>query len=336
LWCGLGCWLLAGCQALQPRLELVRRSEPLLGTFVTISAYGEHRERVNDAISAAFEEFRRIDSLMSIHRADSELSLLNARAAAEPVVVSPDLFRVIARAQEIAELTEGGFDITIRPLADLWGFLWKEYHLPTDEQLKTVLTRVNHQLVQLDAKKRTVYFLMSGVSIDLGGIAKGYAVDCAIERLRSMGVGIAMVKAGGDLRVIGLPPGKAHWIVQLEDPGKAGHRTRIPLRDAALSTSGNYENFFEINGVRYSHILNPRTGRPVQGIAACTVVAPTCMDSDAMATACFVYGAEKSLVKFGARFPLRFTLMPQSPAHEIRSILQTGSFPSGSSKNVRD
>src|SRR6185503_2883930 len=130
-WFGLTCWLLAGCRTPQPSLELIRRSEPLLGTFVTIAVYGENRERGNAAISAAFEEFRRIDGLMSLHRADSELTRLNTRAAAEPVVVSHDLFRVISKAQEIARQTDGSFDLTIRPLADLWGFIWKEYRLPT-------------------------------------------------------------------------------------------------------------------------------------------------------------------------------------------------------------
>ena len=327
---------MAGCRTPQPSLELVRRSEPLLGTFVTITVYGENRERLHAAVSAAFEEFRRIDGLMSLHRADSELSQVNARASIEPVAISADLFRVITKAQEIAGITEGSFDITIRPLAELWGFIWKEYHLPTAEQLEDVLPRVNYRLVQLDAEHRTVHFRLAGVSLDLGGIAKGFAVDCAIEKLWSGGVSTAMVKAGGDLRVIGAPPGKTNWIVQLEDPAKEGRRTSVQLRDAALSTSGNYENFFEIGGVRYSHILNPRTGWPVQGIAACTVIAPTCVDSDAMATACFVYGVEKSLAKLGTRYPMRFTLTPISPAQDKWSIRQTDSFPAVSSNSVRD
>ena len=296
--------------------------------------YGENRERLHAAVSAAFEEFRRIDGLMSLHRADSELSQVNARASIEPVAISADLFRVITKAQEIAGITEGSFDITIRPLAELWGFIWKEYHLPTAEQLEDVLPRVNYRLVQLDAEHRTVHF--PGVSLDLGGIAKGFAVDCAIEKLRSVGVTAAMVKAGGDLRVIGVPPGKTNWIVQLEDPAKEGRRTNVPLRDAALSTSGNYENYFEIGGVRYSHILNPRTGWPIQGMAACTVIAPTCIESDALATACFVYGMEKSLAKLGASYPMRFTLIPKSPAQDRWSIRQTDSFPAAGSNSVRD
>src|SRR5947208_589308 len=238
-WCGLGCSLLAGCQAPQPSHELVCRSEPLLGTFVTISVYGENRERVNAAVSAAFEEFRRIDGLMSIHRADSELSRLNARASIGPVVISADLWRVIAKAQEIAGETDGSFDITIRPLADLWGFIWKEYRFPTEAELEAVLARVNYRLVQLDAEKRAVRFLAPGVSLDLGGIAKGFAVDCAIEKLRSLDVTNAMVKAGGDLRVIGAPPGQTNWIVQLEDPRKEGRRSKVRLRAAALSTADN-------------------------------------------------------------------------------------------------
>jgi len=326
LWFGLICWLQLSCRAPQPNPERVRRSEPLLGTFVTITAYDEDRGRANDAVSAAFDEFRRIDSLMSLHRPDSELSRLNARAATGPVVISPDLFRVIARAQEIAGETEGSFDITIRPLADLWGFIWKEYRLPTEQELKAVLPRVNYRRVGLGPENRTVHFLATGVSLDLGGIAKGYAVDCAIGKLRSLGVTNAMVKVGGDLRVIGAPWGRTNWIVQLEDPRKQGHRDKVSLRDAALSTSGNYENFFEINGVRYSHILNPRTGYPIQGIAACTVIAPTCMESDAMATACLVYGVEKSLAKFGGRCPMRFTLMPTDSLEQVWPLRQTITF----------
>jgi len=320
--------LVTGCRTpAQSRLELVRRSEPLLGTFVTVTVYAPTRAQGIAVISAAFDEFRRVDALMSIHRPDSELSRLNARAASGPLAVSPDLFRVIAAAQEISEATEGSFDITVGPLADLWGFIGKEYRLPSRDELQGVLSRVNYRLVKLDPRQRTVHFLAPGVSLDLGGIAKGYAVDCAIEKLRSTGIAIAMVKAGADLRVMGAPPGQTRWTVQLEDPRKEGHRGKVPLRDAALSTSGNYENFFEINGVRYSHLLNPRTGQPVQGIAACTVIAPTCMESDAMATACFVYGAAESLSKFGERYPMRFSLMPIAPTATLWPIRQSPDFP---------
>ncbi len=305
----------------------MRRSRPLLGTFVTITAYGPNREALNIAVTAAFEEFQQVDTLMSIHRASSELSQVNARAAQAPAPVSPALFEVLAKAREIAMETGGAFDVTIRPLVDLWGFIWKEYRLPTTAELQSVLPRVNHRLVELNAAQRTVQFRKTGVSMDLGGIAKGYAVDRAIDKLRAAGVVNAMVKAGGDLRVIGAPPGGKAWPVQLEDPRKRGQRITIPLRDAALSTSGNYENYFEAAGRRYSHILNPHTGLPVQGVAACTVVAPTCVESDAWATACFVMGVEKSLAGWSDRYAIRFTLMPTNSQSQSWPIRATQDFP---------
>lgn len=260
---------------------------------------------------------------MSIHRADSELARVNASAATNGVVVSPELFAVLQLAQDIATQTDGAFDITIRPLADLWGFIWKQHRLPTTKELERTLPLVNFQNIQLDPAQHTVRFLRAGVSTDLGGIGKGVAVDWAIAKLQSLGVTNAMVKAGGDLRAIGAPPGETHWIVQLEDPRKEGQRISIPLRDAALSTSGNYENFFEVNGRRYSHILNPRTGLPIEGIAGCTVIAPTCAESDAWATALFVHGVEGSLNKSGQRFPVRFTTITNGGF----AVRQTKSFP---------
>ena len=274
-----------------------------------ISAYGADRPSVHEAISAAFAEVQRIDTLMSLHRPESELVRLNATAAHRAVQVSPELFHVIAEAQNIARQTEGSFDITVRPLVQLWGFIWKDYRRPTSAELEAVLPSVNYRWVELEAVPRTVRFLRPGVSLDLGGIAKGYAVDCAVEKLRALGMTNVLVRAGGDLRAIGAPPGSTHWRVQLEDPRKQGHRRTIQLRDQAVSTSGNYENFFMVEGRRYSHILDPRTGWPVQGVASCTVLAPTCLESDAWATALFVYGASPSLAKFGARIPFRFTLM---------------------------
>lgn len=326
------------CQSPEPSLssnsnigtgEWVRRSQPHLGTFVTISVYGHSKEKLHSIIDGAFEEFESVDLLMSVHRQDSELSEVNRRAAKEPVPVSDALWEVLSTAQRIAETTDGAFDVTIRPVADLWGFLWKEYRLPTEQELREVLPKVNYRLVRLNPEDQTVAFAGEGVSIDLGGIAKGYAVDCAFERLKLEGVSIAMVRAGGDMRVLGLPPGENHWVVQLEDPEKEGHRVRVKLSSGAISTSGNYENFFIINGRRYSHLLNPRTGMPVQGMAACSLIAPRAMWSDAWATACFVMGAEKSIRKLDGRFPVRFTLMPmtgeEDPEH--LPVLQTPDFP---------
>jgi thiamine biosynthesis lipoprotein len=299
----------------------------LLGTFVTITAYGPDAASLNAAVSAAFDEFRSVDAIMSIHRPDSELSRLNARATNQTVVLSPELCTAISAALGIARETKGAFDITVRPVADLWGFIWKqEYRFPTTAELDAVRQRVGFELIDLDETNCTVSFRRAGVSLDLGGIGKGYAVDRAIERLQLLGVTNAMVIAGGDLRVIGKPPGHDAWTVQLEDPDKRGARFLLHLPEGALSTSGDYENYFEHHGRRYSHILNPNTGMPVQGIAACTVVAPTCMESDAFATAAMILGVDHSLNTLGKRYAIRFTLRPDDGQSPL-PIQETAGFP---------
>ncbi|MCI0746373.1 MAG: FAD:protein FMN transferase [Verrucomicrobia subdivision 3 bacterium] len=295
--------LLPGCKN-TPEPALVRRSQPLLGTFVVITAYGTNRAATHTAISAAFDEFRRIDSIMSLHRTDSELARLNAQAASVPVVVSSELFGVIRKAIEVAQRTDGFFDPTVAPLTKLWGFLWKEHRMPTESELANVLPYVNYKLVELG--ENSVRFRREGVSLDLNAIAKGYAVDYAIRKLREFSITNTMVRAGGDLRVTGAPPGQRAWPVQIEDPGGKGSRLTIELRDAAISTSGSYENYFVHGGTRYSHILNPKTGLPVPRVASCSVIAPTCMESDAWATACAVLGPDSAIARFGAEFPMLF------------------------------
>jgi thiamine biosynthesis lipoprotein len=194
----------------------------------------------------------------------------------------------------------------VGPVVHLWGFLWKEHRFPALHELAAARARVGYQLVDLDRREHTIRFLTNGVSLDLNAVAKGYAVDCAIEKLRSRGISNAMVRAGGDLRVIGSPPGETAWTVQLEDPGKKGMRRSIKLRDQGLSTSGSYENFFVREGRRYSHLLDPRTGWPVEGIASCSVIGRTCTESDALSTALFVLGPERALEEFGPKMPVLF------------------------------
>ena len=155
------------------------------------------------------------------------------------------------------------------------------------------------------------------MSIDPGGFGKGYAVDRAIGALQRHGITRALVKAGGDLRVIGLPPGQPHWAVFIEDPKKKGQRVTVHLKSGAVSTSGNYENFFEADGRRYGHLLDPRTGQPVQGLAACTLTAPTCLESDAYATAACILGFEKSVKQFSSRYGMRFVLLPNEGGMKV-------------------
>ena len=307
-WCALICLLAAGCGTLpsQSGIEPVRRSQPLLGTFVVITAYAASNEQAHLAINAAFDEIRRVDSVFSLHRSDSELSRVNATADREAVAVSDELATLARSALEIARETEGAFDPTVGPVVQLWGFLWKEHRFPALHELAAARARVGYRLVELDPPEHTIRFLTNGVVLDLNAIAKGYAVDRAVEKLRSHGISNAMVRAGGDLRVIGTPPGETAWTVQLEDPGRKRLRKSIQLRDQALSTSGSYENFFIREGRRYSHLLDPRTGWPVEGIASCSVIGRTCTESDAWSTALFVLGPDRALKEFGPKMPMLF------------------------------
>ncbi|HEX7859443.1 MAG TPA: FAD:protein FMN transferase [Verrucomicrobiae bacterium] len=298
-----------------------------MGTFVTISVFHTNRTNAERAISAAFDEVRRLNSHLTVHATTSETMRINTTAAKEAVAVSAEFRDSLVSSLRIAQRTEGAFDPTIGPLAQLWGFIWKEYRLPTEEELQRVLPLVNFRNVELRMNEdvATVRFAREGMFLDFGGIGKGYAVDRAIEVLQGQGIWNAMVKAGGDLRVIGVPPEGDGWEVQIEDPLKAGKRKTVFLREGALSTSGNYENYFEVDGVRYSHILNPQTGLPVQGIASCTVTAATCTESDAYATAFFVLGIEKSLKDFSNELAIRFV-------DEKGRVFQNRSFPSADAK----
>jgi FAD:protein FMN transferase len=311
---------------------LVQRSQPLLGTFVTVTVYARSEEAGQKAISAAFDEIRRVDGVLSVHNGESEVSRVNRLAAEHAMTISAELVEVLRSALRISAETEGAFDVTIGPLAQLWGFIWKEYRLPTRAELERTLPLVGYQQVSLrktavpdGGMAASVQFARNGMFLDFGGIGKGYAVDRAMAVLRQEGIRSAMVKAGGDLRVMGTPPGQRGWEVQIEDPRKEGKRASIVLRDQALSTSGNYENYFEVDGKRYSHIIDPRSGIPIAGMASCTVIGSTCLETDAYATAFFVIGIDESLQKFGGRFGIRF-LDADLKMHE------TPDFPAGSKR----
>ena len=286
----------------------MQRSQPLLGTFVVISVRSADKAGAKQAITLAFTEVRRLDEILSLHRPDSELVNLNRRGAEEPIAVSRELFTVIARAQEIAVATDGCFDITIRKLADLWGFISKEQRLPHPDDVAAALSNGNFRAVFLNEAERTVHFQKPGLSIDLGAIAKGYIVDRALEVLREQGFTNALVRAGGDLRASGSASDQDGWPIQIEDPNRQGERTQIRLHDLAISTSGDYENYLQVGGKRYGHILDPRTGWPVQGVRSCSVMSRTAIEADALATAFFVLGPERALARFGEKYRMRFVL----------------------------
>ena len=248
------------------------------------------------ALEEALDEVDRIDRLMSHYRADSALSRINREAASGPVAVERELFDFIASALRYSRDSGGAFDITVGPLMKAWGFFGGEGRVPSALEIAEVRRRVGAAHVILDPDRRTIAFDASGVELDLGGIAKGYAVDRAVDILERRHVPAALVSAGGStIYALGAPPGQDAWPIAIQDPIDS-RRTAFTLHvvDRAVSVAGRSEKFFEEQGVVYSHIMDPRTGRPAQGVLSVVVLARTGTDGDALDDAFFVLGPERS------------------------------------------
>jgi len=242
---------------------------------------------------------------MSHYKPDSPLSLLNKTAAQGPVKIEPELFDFLAECLRYSRASDGAFDITVGPLMKAWGFFRGEGRMPTEQELSEARRSVGYQHVILNVTDQTVYFDRAGVTLDLGGIAKGYAVDRAIELLKQNGIKRALVSAGGStIYGLGAPPHKTGWEVKLQDP-IASDKTALTVRlhNQGLSVSGSYEKFFEMNGRRYSHIMDPRTGRPVEGVLSVAVITDTGTAGDALDNVFYVQGigwSKKALRNFTA------------------------------------
>jgi thiamine biosynthesis lipoprotein len=240
------------------------------------------------------DEMRHIDETMSTYKPTSEISRVNARAADGPMRISKELFGLLTTAIEYSEITEGAFDITYASVGYLYDFR-KHVH-PDEAAISKALPAVNYRHVLLDRGNQTVRFTQKGVRIDLGGIAKGYAVDRGIEILKARGFTRAYVGAGGDSRIVGDRFGKP-WMVGIRDPSKGPGAviTSVPLVDAAISTSGDYERFFDEGGVRYHHIIDPRTGHSASKVRSATVIGPYATRTDGLSKTAFVLGPEKAM-----------------------------------------
>ena len=271
----------------------------IMGTLVTVIVFADNETSGEAALEAAFGEITSVDDLMSTWRDDTELARINASAGAGPVQVSDELFEVLERATDISALTAGAFDVTVGPLVELWKAAAKRDALPTELELARARRFVGYRKILLDKKKRTVT-LPEGMSIDLGAIAKGYAVDKAAGTLRALGIEAFLIEAGGDLFAAGHYPDTPPrpWSVGIKDPfdGDSGKLIRgLVMTDRGAATSGHYYRSVTIKGAQYSHIVDPRTGRPVEGVAdSVTVIAPNCMDADAFATALSVLGVQRA------------------------------------------
>jgi thiamine biosynthesis lipoprotein len=283
------------CAALPAHAEWVRRvTDGIMGTRITVEVWADDAAKGNQAIDAVLDEMRHIDETMSTYKPTSEVSQVNARAADGPMHISKELFDLLTAARQYSEITDGAFDITYASVGYLYDF--RKHVRPDDAQIAQALPAINYRHVILDPANQTVKFSQKGVRIDLGGIAKGYSVDCGIDVLKGLGYTRAYVGAGGDSRIIGDRFGKP-WMVGIRDPmkGEGNVIARIPLVDAAISTSGDYERFFEEKGVRYHHIIDPHTGHSASKVRSATVIGPYATRTDGLSKTAFVLGPEKAL-----------------------------------------
>ena len=286
-------WLIALLAEVSPQpQELIRYEDSRVSMACTYSivVYGNNAQTLRQAVDTAFDEVDRIDRLMSHYKPDSPLSRLNREAAKAPVKTDPELFDFLAECLRYSRQSDGAFDITVGPLMKAWGFFRGEGRMPSKQELAQARRNVGFQHVILDEKARTVFFDLPGVELDLGGIAKGYAVDRAVALLKQGGINSALVSAGGStIYGLGTPPNEPGWEVKLQDP-IAPDKTALTVRlkNQALSVSGSYEKFFELGGRRYSHIMDPRSGRPVEGVLSVAVVTGSGTAGDALDNAFYV------------------------------------------------
>ncbi|HEY1725819.1 MAG TPA: FAD:protein FMN transferase [Steroidobacteraceae bacterium] len=272
---------------------LSRTVDGIMGTRIYVELWSDDKVKGEAAIDAVMDEMRHIDDSMSTFKPTSEVSHVNDLAAKQPVVISRELFDLLTTALEYSRITEGAFDITYASVGYMYDF---HAHIhPSEQQIDAALPAVNYRHLLLDPKTHSVRFSQPGVRIDLGGIAKGYSVDRGIQILQARGYSHALVNAGGDSRVIGDRFGRP-WMVGIRHPDHPDQViTRIPLVDAAFSTSGDYERYFDENGVRYHHIIDPHTGHSASKVRSATVIASSATRSDGLSKTAFVLGPDEAL-----------------------------------------
>jgi len=286
--------------------ELARfeRTELHMGSEFVILLYAPDEPTANRAFAAAFARIAALNQCLSDYESDSELTLLSKTAPSpQPVPISADLWAILWRAQEISAQSQGAFDVTVGPLTKLWRRARRQRQLPSPERLRDAREAVGYQSLVLDPAARTARLLKSGMRLDLGGIGQGFAVDEAMKELTRCGIERALINASGDLAALGAPPGQPGWLVGIAPlepsapPSVFGY-----LVQQALSTSGDAFQYVEIDGKRYSHIVDPRTGLGLTDRSSVSILARNGTDADALATAASVLGAEEGL-KLIEHFP---------------------------------
>jgi len=302
----------------------------VMGTFGRIVVIAPNHSVAKRALEAALARQQRIEALMSFHNPSSELSRLNEQAYHEPVQLSEETFEVIARSLQFSKLTDGAFDITVGVLEKLWADAAQSGRVPSPEQLQQARSKLGWQKVHLDAAIHTIRFATEGMKLDLGGIAKGYAIDESIEAMRKAGASAGMVDIGGDIRCFGIPPqGGGGWRIGLQRPeespepiGPGEPVLVLQLTDMAVATSGNYRRFVVVAGQKHSHILNTRTGQSCDKLASVTIIAKEAITADALATAVSVLGLSKGLALIEAADGIEAIIIPS--ADQPRIVYSSG------------
>jgi thiamine biosynthesis lipoprotein len=270
----------------------------VMNTIAKITAIAPDKKTARLSIDSAFGKIYRLEKLMNRYDPNSQISKVNRLAAKEPIRVDKDLFDILQQSIYYSRKTDGAFDITVGPLVDLWKKCAEANSMPTEQQLAEVRGTVGYEKVILDANDFSVRFVVEGVSLDLGAIAKGFAADKAVEEMKRCGAVGGLVDIGGQIGCFGLTEKKGKWIVGIRNPAKAEDNqiiAKLAFSDKAVSTSGDYERFYKIGGKRFSHIFNPATEKNADQLASVTVIAANGTEADALATAVSVLGAEKGL-----------------------------------------
>ncbi|MEQ1802101.1 MAG: FAD:protein FMN transferase [Gammaproteobacteria bacterium] len=296
--CLSACVLLLSLVAAPARAEWYSDAREKMGTRVEIQLWADSEAIARPLLAAGMAEFDRIESWMSTYREDSEISRVNRLAAKGPVKASAELFGIVRQSLGISVVSDGAFDITFDSVGRLYDF--RAGVRPDADAIRKNLPDIDYRHVILDPAASTIRFTKVGTRINLGGIGKGYSCDRVAELLRKAGVRSGRVNAGGDTRLIGSRQGKP-WMVGIRDPD-ADDRwvTRLALEDEAISTAGDYERFFDEDGVRYHHIINPKTGDSARGIRSVTVIGPDATMTDGLDNAVFVLGPERGLALIDA------------------------------------
>lgn len=283
--------LLSICSLVQARW--FNAAEDIMGTRVSMEFWCEDESQAQDIIQAVMDDMREVEAQLSPYIESSELFRVNRDAAVEPVVISENFFSLLEKSLYYSRISGGAFDVTFASVGHLYDY--RNARAPSEEELAKNLPGINYHFLQLDREKLTVAFAHPKVRIDLGGIAKGYAVDRSIAILKARGIQSAIVAAGGDSRILGDRQGTP-WIMGIRHPRKPdAYAVRLPLQNSAISTSGDYERFFLDGEVRIHHIIDPHSGKSADAVVSASILAPMAVDSDALSTTVFVLGVEKGL-----------------------------------------